>query len=52
MISKVSTLIGATLYMLILGTYYILGSISPYIASYFNVSEQQVLTLLPTIIFM
>ena len=38
--SRLATLTGATLYMLILGTSYIIGSISPYLSSYYNVSQQ------------
>lgn len=49
---KFSTVVGATLYMLCLGTPYIIGAISPYLASYFRVDITQVQLLLPSIIFM
>ena len=50
--ARFSTLIGATLYMLILGTSYIIGSISPYLASYYNVTDKKILLLLPVKIFL
>ena len=37
--SKVCTLIGAILFMVFLGTTYIMGAITPYIASYYSVEN-------------
>ena len=48
--SKIMTVLGATLYMLFLGTVYIIGSISPYLASYFAVDIRQTQLLLPSLI--
>lgn len=39
---NLSTAIGATLYMLCLGTPYAIGAISPYLASYFQIDITQV----------
>ena len=49
-LGKVTTIIGAALYMMFCGTVYIIGSISPYLASYFNVSTSQTQLLLPSLI--
>ena len=37
-VSKATTIIGAALYMMFCGSVYIIGSISPYLASYYDVS--------------
>jgi hypothetical protein len=49
-VQKISTLTGAILYMMILGTIYIVGSINPYLASYFKVAPSETQTILPSII--
>ncbi len=39
---KVFTVLSATFYMMYCGTPYVIGTISPYIASYFRVESHQV----------
>lgn len=52
LLDRVSTVVGATLYMCYCGTPYTIGAISPYLASYFRVEISQVQMLLPSIIFL
>ena len=50
--NRVCTIIGATLYMTACGSVYIIGSISPYIASYYQVSTSHTQLLLPSAILL
>ena len=43
------TILGASLHMMLCGSIYMIGSISPYLASYYHVSVSQTLVLLPII---
>jgi hypothetical protein len=49
-LQRLSTLVGCIIYMMFLGTPYIVGSIAPYLGSYYQVSPQQTQVILPSLI--
>jgi MFS family permease len=48
----VLSLVGCSIYMLFLGTPYVIGNITPYLSSYFRVSPSETQLILPTLIFL
>jgi OFA family oxalate/formate antiporter-like MFS transporter len=49
---KIASLCGCFLYMIFLGTPYIIGSLIPYLSGYFKVTATETQLLLPTLILM
>ena len=45
----ISSVVGGFLYMSFLGCQYVVGTIAPYLESYYNVSETATALVLPTI---
>lgn len=49
---KVLTVLSGTLYMIYCGCHYVIGTTSPYFASYFRVEPSKVQLILPAIILL